>query len=385
MHTEGFTGPGRSAPAMGTPRIASAAAAMGSPPVQRLSAREARPAPRRDATALRRIEELAASLRIYRIGGRPALESLVSELRPVLGFESCWAYGLRVEDTPKLSFFYGSGMPVEDMRGHFEGFIRGYPRGWGGYDPRCPAPSQRNVPLTLREATALAGKDLDRLPFCRELLPRVGIAGSDQLRALVCEGDVLLAWVGGFRREPFTAREKVLLGRMVPALRQRLAFERDVADAPLARAFVSAALEAFSRPAFVTTCSGQVAYANAVGRALLESDATGTRRELQEAPSGRGPYSVTPVVAPGLPRHFVVVRWPEPADPAPRLLLLARAWGLTPRDAEVLRLLALGKANKTIAAELGCAESTVEIHVTRLFQRTGCTCRAELAARFWQR
>ncbi len=76
-------------------------------------------------------------------------------------------------------------------------------------------------------------------------------------------------------------------------------------------------------------------------------------------------------------------------DPTDRQKLLERAksharrWGLTARQTEVLELLALGKANKVIAAELGCGESTVEFHVTALLAKAGCESRAELVARFW--
>jgi DNA-binding CsgD family transcriptional regulator len=71
---------------------------------------------------------------------------------------------------------------------------------------------------------------------------------------------------------------------------------------------------------------------------------------------------------------------PETALRAERF---AREHSLTPRQTEVLTHLASGKANKTIAALLGRAENTVELHVTALFAKLGCENRAELVARFW--
>lgn len=45
--------------------------------------------------------------------------------------------------------------------------------------------------------------------------------------------------------------------------------------------------------------------------------------------------------------------------------------GLTPREAEVLLWVAQGKANADIATILGCAENTVKVHLTRIFEKQG--------------
>ena len=54
---------------------------------------------------------------------------------------------------------------------------------------------------------------------------------------------------------------------------------------------------------------------------------------------------------------------------------------LTPREREVLGLLARGKANKQIARELGISEKTVKAHLTRVFESIGVTDRT--AAALW--
>jgi DNA-binding NarL/FixJ family response regulator len=73
---------------------------------------------------------------------------------------------------------------------------------------------------------------------------------------------------------------------------------------------------------------------------------------------------------------------PEP-ETARRTARLARRYDLTARQTEVLSHLAHGKANKTIAALLGCAEVTIEFHVTALLAKLDCESRAEAVARFW--
>jgi DNA-binding NarL/FixJ family response regulator len=52
----------------------------------------------------------------------------------------------------------------------------------------------------------------------------------------------------------------------------------------------------------------------------------------------------------------------------------------TPRECEVWRLLAQGKSNAQIAAELFLAERTVKYHVGHLLEKTGGHSRAELVA-----
>ncbi len=50
---------------------------------------------------------------------------------------------------------------------------------------------------------------------------------------------------------------------------------------------------------------------------------------------------------------------------------------LTPREAEVLRLIAAGRSNREIARELYVSEATVKTHVNRIFAKTGSRDRAQ--------
>jgi two-component system nitrate/nitrite response regulator NarL len=56
-----------------------------------------------------------------------------------------------------------------------------------------------------------------------------------------------------------------------------------------------------------------------------------------------------------------------------------RPFGLTPRELEVMALVATGASNKFIAAQLGLSEETVKHHVTKIFEKTGQSSRVELA------
>lgn len=63
-----------------------------------------------------------------------------------------------------------------------------------------------------------------------------------------------------------------------------------------------------------------------------------------------------------------------------RIRLDRRPAGLTPRELEILRLLADGKTNKEIAQALFISTNTVAIHVARVLAKTGSSNRTEAAA-----
>ncbi|SDB37668.1 helix-turn-helix transcriptional regulator [Bauldia litoralis] len=63
---------------------------------------------------------------------------------------------------------------------------------------------------------------------------------------------------------------------------------------------------------------------------------------------------------------------------------LARPDGLTPREVEVLRLVATGKTNKAIASELALSERTVDRHLSNIFTKIDVSSRAAATAYAFQ-
>jgi DNA-binding NarL/FixJ family response regulator len=61
---------------------------------------------------------------------------------------------------------------------------------------------------------------------------------------------------------------------------------------------------------------------------------------------------------------------------ASRVAALSTAPRLSPREREVLRLVAAGRSNKEIASDLGVTERTVKFHVTAIFNKLGAENRA---------
>jgi DNA-binding NarL/FixJ family response regulator len=78
---------------------------------------------------------------------------------------------------------------------------------------------------------------------------------------------------------------------------------------------------------------------------------------------GEGDALLSPSITRRLIEEFAASR--APVDTAPGLD------ELTPRELEVLRLLATGKTNSEIAAELIVGETTVKTHVTRILMKLG--------------
>ena len=65
--------------------------------------------------------------------------------------------------------------------------------------------------------------------------------------------------------------------------------------------------------------------------------------------------------------------------PAPAPTALGLLDDLSPREVEVLRLLAAGKSNRDIADALCISLSTVASHVRHILTKTGCANRTEAA------
>jgi DNA-binding NarL/FixJ family response regulator len=105
---------------------------------------------------------------------------------------------------------------------------------------------------------------------------------------------------------------------------------------------------------------GRAVVAAAGGQAVL--DPAVQQRLLSAATRSPGPAEAPP---PGR----AAARSPDQAPPG--------AEDLTPREADVLRLIAAGQSNREIARTLFVSEATVKTHVNRIFAKTGSRDRAQ--------
>jgi DNA-binding NarL/FixJ family response regulator len=116
-------------------------------------------------------------------------------------------------------------------------------------------------------------------------------------------------------------------------------------------------------------------------RSVLEAVRAGARGYLTKDASGEQIHEALrqvlddhAVLDPAVQRHLVDA---IAAEPVPRPEFPA---GLTPREAEVLSLMARGLSNAEIAARLTVSEATVKSHVNHLFAKVGARDRAQAVA-----
>jgi DNA-binding CsgD family transcriptional regulator len=150
--------------------------------------------------------------------------------------------------------------------------------------------------------------------------------------------------------------------------------------ARIAPAALAAALEAIPSPTFVLRVPATVLHANSRGRSLLADDRERVLATLVDGSAARGALRF-PVDSE--PNHQLVVLRDLAGDASSRLPTVAQRWGLTPRQSAVLALVAQGESNRAVAANLGCSEKTVELHVSALLAKTRCSSRSQLVASFW--
>ncbi len=310
-------------------------------------------------------------------GGAPDLA--IDGFRAAFGASLWAAHRLRRAEAgyaPEFLEYDAIGAP--NLPGYFEMF-RTRPSEVLLYDPERPPPEQRDRVLSLQDLRVERGAVVDG---ARPMLRLIGVETHDQLRVLVCDGPELLGWYGGFREKPFTAKERAALHALTPSLRTALLWKRRLARGDAARAGLEHAMEALGCPAFLLTREGSVEHANEAGRRLL-ADRPGSLVAELRARVASGTAESIPARGAGVSElELVVLRGPSDRLAA-ALARACEAWSVTKRQREVLTLLASGDTNKSIATKLGCAEVTIELHVTALLRKSGAETRTELVARVW--
>ncbi|HEY4393429.1 MAG TPA: LuxR C-terminal-related transcriptional regulator [Polyangia bacterium] len=166
--------------------------------------------------------------------------------------------------------------------------------------------------------------------------------------------------------------------------RQMELLEREAEARGRAETALRAALDALSATAFVVGADAKVAALDVAGEAALANDDGSLRRRLLETQATQAKDGLRALPLRDERGHVVLLHDGARAF-AGRLERVAAEWRLTPRQVEVVALVARGYANKEISASLDCALHTVELHVTEILRRAGLQSRAALVAQIWAR
>jgi len=359
---------------------------------------------------VRELQEEAGRMKL----GVSVLDQMMPLVREGLGLDVSHAYTVRPTENGADIDYYRYWNVSQSAVAHrlVRNFFTRPRRRWGLFDPLRPEARQRNRAVKVAlgdwvgpDPEAVARKlapSLRRLGVGPTLATTVaesmhhafknvfeplGHSEYHQLRALVCDGEELLAWVGGFCADPVTPRQVSMLQALVPVLRDRLRLERHLTEVVVNRAALAAALERLPGAALLVDQRGAIRHANCAGRHLLHTRRADTLDALGRAlGGGNSSFELTSLKVPGGPRHYLAFERPRPpSDAAAAASRAAARWALTPRQTEVLAHLCQGHSNRTIAACLGCAEKTVEHHVSAILERADMASRAELAAAVWCR
>ena len=331
------------------------------------------------ASTLRAVRVVEDALAHYSLDGDNVVAAL-SALRELLDTDKVILYSLeqrRGSEDLRVARNATVAVPHAGWRDTFDEYLAGRGVAWGTYNAVSPEPSQRDRILDTNQITKLTGgrnREVEGIVF-----KQLGALGHDTMRVLVCDGPSMLAWVGIVQPEKTTQRQRELFARVVPALRKRLAFDRFVTEAAVARGAVGAALEQVNGPAWLLGPGGRIEHANTAARAQLEADRATTTAALDRCIAGTAErrFSVTAVRgASGSAGHLVVEALPRSAVQG--IARAAARLELTPAQSRVLERVALGASNATIAAELKVAERTVEAHVTAILEKAQVPSRAAL-------
>jgi DNA-binding CsgD family transcriptional regulator len=326
-----------------------------------------------------RVRELARALRTLSLGSGPALQVHLADFHEAIGTETGLAYAVSdTGDGLELRFMY-STRRVE--LGAVRSWLAAIPRGtrWAAYDPLQPERRQRN-----RVRVRDYARRLRRPALALALDPVLGIEGHAQVRSLLCEGSRLLAWVGGTQPGTIASWQRDGLAMLIPPLLERLVVERRLERFPSTLGALEVVLEQVPTPAFVVTERGAVCHANDLGRVSLQSDRVGTLEAIRAsiAAPRLSSYVVTSVTTRAEGGYFLAIARPcASTRTSAGVAAAARRFEITGRQRQVLERLVGGDGNDEIAAALRIARSTVEKHVSALFDQIGVESRAALIAR----
>jgi DNA-binding NarL/FixJ family response regulator len=210
--------------------------------------------------------------------------------------------------------------------------------------------------------------------------------GLAMLLGLLDDVEVVATAADGLQAVERTAAERpdvVLMDLRMPGIEGAEATRRILADLPETRVLVltTYADDAFLFPALQAGARGYLtkdATAEEIEQAIraLVAGQTHLDPAVQERLVA-AVISTPPAPESALAPQPLAPQPPAPQPPEPQPAAESLPDDLTPREAEVLRLIAAGLSNREIADQLVLSGATVKTHVNRIFYKTGARDRAQ--------
>jgi DNA-binding CsgD family transcriptional regulator len=280
---------------------------------------------------------------------------------------------------------------------------------------------------TARSPEGVVGTDLDLCPreeteaslaFREFYAPRGAIHGIGAIILVTPTGQATLSILRDADAGPFGEAEKAILRLLNPHLRRAALLHTELSSQRTQLATFTGHLDRYPHAFLLTDAAGRVLYANKAAREIAESrdgiaieaggisvgpakqhtlfrealgsiasrrDASMRRMEISR-PSRKQPYRLMlmPVQAGGwsplgvsLPAVTVLIVDDE-SRPGPDLAALRELFSLTPAEARVTALLAVGRSVEEIAAEASISVATVRTHIKRTLSKTATERQGEL-------
>lgn len=284
-----------------------------------------------------------------------------------------YVYTLRGRGHPSLDAVHGR---FDDGDVDLQSWRRAYQLGEVGYDRNAVDARQRHRWIEpLRHSISSA--DYADNPIYRTVA-RYGVFAFG--RVLVCDGSRPVACVGVAlpRDSPrFSASERRDVFNVARRSFAPLQLAARLADDRVRRAGLTGLLEQRDHATVVANAAGAVIEASTSAVLLLNLEPALRRAIEQRVRAGR-----TGTLAPVAGVDVSLLRVTERAGTCAFVVSLspvaARELEVTPRQAQVLNLVAQGLTNRAIASHLGIEPSTVKTVLSRIAARVGCRGRAGL-------
>lgn len=317
------------------------------------------------------------------------LTAHLRELRPLVGAEAM-ILGTVERD--------GDGAPAisadEDPPGWFDDVRREAFAQWSHQQPLVVSHFGGLAPRAEKVSDFLSSRQWKRREIYNDFYRGAGLNWEIAVQIHASPGRISCAAIQRSTAD-FSERDRALLDLVGPHLRaaHRRVGERAAAASRIA--LLERGLERHGEGAMLIARDGRLLAAGRRARGLLSewfpAGATGgalpaeawgwlaTVRSAATAPDlVRGGRRLRARVFPGGAEDLVVLT--EPTPPQPSASGLAARLPVSPREAEVLALLAAGRANAAIAHELEISPHTVARHLERIYAKLGVQSRAAATA-----